>query len=48
MLFNIAGITFLFAILKLQHVLPLNPQSFPAIERLLAFNTAVIVARRSG
>jgi len=39
--FNIAGIIFLFAILKLQHVLPLNPQRFPAVENLLAFNTAV-------
>lgn len=39
--FNIAGIIFLFAILKLQHVLPLNPQGFPAVENLLAFNTAV-------
>lgn len=41
MVFNIAGIIFLFAILKLQHVLPLNPQGFPAVENLLAFNTAV-------
>ena len=41
MLFNIAGIIFLFAILKLQHVLPLNPQGFPAVENLLAFNTAI-------
>ncbi len=41
MVFNVAGIIFLFAILKLQHVLPLNPQGFPAVENLLAFNTAV-------
>ncbi len=41
MVFNVAGIIFLFAILKLQHVLPLNPQGFPALENLLAFNTAV-------
>ena len=41
MLFNVAGIIFLFAILKLQAVLPLNPQGFPAVENLLAFNTAV-------
>ena len=41
MVFNVAGIIFLFAILKLQHILPLNPQGFPAVENLLAFNTAV-------
>jgi potassium-transporting ATPase potassium-binding subunit len=41
MLFNLLGIAFLFAILKLQGVLPLNPQGFPAVENLLAFNTAV-------
>ncbi len=39
--FNIAGIAFLFAILKLQGVLPLNPQGFGGVENLLAFNTAV-------
>ncbi len=41
MLFNLLGIAFLFAILKLQGVLLLNPQGFPAVENLLAFNTAV-------
>jgi len=41
MVFNILGIAFLFAILKFQDVLPLNPQGFPAVENLLAFNTAV-------
>jgi K+-transporting ATPase ATPase A chain len=41
MVFNVLGIGFLFAILKLQGVLPLNPQGFPAVENLLAFNTAV-------
>jgi K+-transporting ATPase ATPase A chain len=41
MLFNLLGIAFLFAILKLQGMLPLNPQGFPAVENLLAFNTAV-------
>jgi potassium-transporting ATPase potassium-binding subunit len=41
MLFNLLGIAFLFAILKLQGILPLNPQGFPAVENLLAFNTAV-------
>ncbi len=41
MVFNIAGIALLFAILKLQDVLPLNPQGFASVETLLAFNTAV-------
>ncbi|WP_404374125.1 potassium-transporting ATPase subunit KdpA [Sphingomonas sp. MMS24-J45] len=39
--FNLFGIAFLFAVLKLQGVLPLNPQGFPAVENLLALNTAV-------
>jgi K+-transporting ATPase ATPase A chain len=39
--FNLAGLALLFAILKLQHVLPLNPQGFGSVETLLAFNTAV-------
>ena len=41
MTFNLLGIAFLFAVLKLQGVLPLNPQGFPAVENPLAFNTAV-------
>lgn len=41
MAFNVAGIVFLFAILKLQGLLPLNPQDFGGVETLLAFNTAV-------
>ena len=41
MAFNLFGIAFLFAVLKLQGVLPLNPQGFPAVETLLALNTAV-------
>ena len=41
MVFNLAGIAFLFAILKLQGALPLNPQGFGGVETLLAFNTAV-------
>lgn len=41
MLFNILGIASLFAILKLQGVLPLNPQHFGGVESWLAFNTAV-------
>jgi potassium-transporting ATPase potassium-binding subunit len=39
--FNLAGIALLFAILKLQGVLPLNPQGFAGVESLLALNTAV-------
>ncbi len=41
MVFNLAGIAFLFAVLKLQGLLPLNPQGFAGVETLLAFNTAV-------
>ncbi len=41
MLFNLLGIALLFAVLKLQGVLPLNPQGFAGVETLLAFNTAV-------
>lgn len=41
MMFNIAGIVTLFAILKLQGVLPLNPQGFGPMESWLAFDTAV-------
>ena len=41
MVFNIGGIALLFAILKLQGVLPMNPMHFPGIDNWLAFNTAV-------
>ena len=41
LVFNIGGIALLFAILKLQGVLPMNPQGFAGMETLLAFNTAV-------
>ncbi len=41
LMFNIAGIGSLFAILKLQWYLPLNPQGFSGMESWLAFNTAV-------
>ncbi|MDR6846861.1 K+-transporting ATPase ATPase A chain [Sphingomonas sp. BE270] len=41
MVFNVGGIALLFAILKLQGVLPMNPQGFGGMETLLAFNTAV-------
>jgi K+-transporting ATPase ATPase A chain len=41
MMFNIAGIVTLFAILKLQWYLPINPQGYAGMENWLAFNTAV-------
>ena len=41
MIFNIVGIVSLFAILKLQGVLPLNPMKFSGVETWLALNTAV-------
>jgi K+-transporting ATPase ATPase A chain len=41
MALNIGGIMLLFGILKLQGVLPFNPQGFGGVETLLAFNTAV-------
>ncbi len=39
--FNAAGFFFLFAILRLQGVLPLNPQGFEGMSPHLAFNTAI-------
>jgi potassium-transporting ATPase potassium-binding subunit len=39
--FNAAGFVLLYAIMRLQHLLPLNPQHFPAVAPNLAFNTAV-------
>ena len=38
--FSIAGFLVLYAMLRLQNVLPLNPQGFPALSPDLAFNTA--------
>lgn len=38
---NLLGILVLFAILMLQHRLPLNPQHFPAMSWHLALNTAI-------
>jgi K+-transporting ATPase ATPase A chain len=40
LLFNLAGLLLLYALLRLQHVLPLNPQGFAAVPSDLAFNTA--------
>ncbi|WP_313292487.1 potassium-transporting ATPase subunit KdpA [Rhizobium rhizoryzae] len=39
--FSLAGFVSLYAILRLQAYLPLNPQGFPAVPADLAFNTAV-------
>ncbi|TRL30591.1 potassium-transporting ATPase subunit KdpA [Rhizobium straminoryzae] len=39
--FSLVGVASLYAILRLQAYLPLNPQGFPAVPSDLAFNTAV-------
>jgi K+-transporting ATPase ATPase A chain len=39
--FNAAGFVVLYALMRLQGFLPLNPQHFPAVPSDLAFNTAV-------
>ncbi len=39
--FNLAGFILLYAILRLQHLLPWNPQALGALSPDLAFNTAV-------
>lgn len=41
LVFNLAGFLFLFAVLRLQAFLPLNPQQLPGQEWSLAFNTAI-------
>src|SRR5436190_20325657 len=41
LLFSLVSCLFTYAILRLQHVLPLNPQAFGAVSPDLAFNTAV-------
>ncbi len=41
LVFSIVGIVFTYAILRLQHLLPLNPQGLSALSPALAFNTAV-------
>ena len=41
LLFNLAGFLLLYALQRLQPVLPLNPQDMPAVPPDLAFNTAV-------
>jgi K+-transporting ATPase ATPase A chain len=42
--FNAAGFLLLYALQRLQHVLPLNPQGFDPVPEYLAFNTAVSFA----
>jgi len=39
--FNAAGFALLYALMRLQHLLPLDPQGFDAVEPSLAFNTAM-------
>jgi len=39
--FSLTGLLFTYAILRLQHLLPLNPQGFGPVREDLAFNTAV-------
>src|ERR671923_2550344 len=41
LIFNLAGLVLLYALQRLQHVLPLNPQGFDPVAPDLAFNTAV-------
>ena len=41
LLFSLVSCAFTYAILRLQHVLPLNPQGFGPVSPDLAFNTAV-------
>ncbi|PTX97308.1 potassium-transporting ATPase subunit KdpA [Verrucomicrobia bacterium LW23] len=41
LLVSAVSCVFTYAILRLQHVLPLNPQGLPALGEALAFNTAV-------
>jgi len=44
LLFNVAGIAVLYALLRLQYLLPLNPQGMGAVSPDLALNTAVSFA----
>lgn len=44
LVFNGIGLLFLYALLRLQHLLPFNPQQFGAVESDLAFNTAASFA----
>src|SRR6266567_3300079 len=44
LLFSLVGCLFTYAILRLQHLLPLNPQALGPLSEHLAFNTAVSFA----
>jgi potassium-transporting ATPase potassium-binding subunit len=44
LVFNFLGISFVYLLQRVQHVLPLNPQGMPAISADSAFNTAVSFA----
>jgi K+-transporting ATPase ATPase A chain len=39
--FSLVSVLFLYALLRLQHLLPLNPTDAPAVPSALAFNTAI-------
>ncbi len=41
LVFNFAGLLFLYLLLRLQYLLPLNPQGLPGVPPDLAFNTSV-------
>ena len=41
LVFSAVGLLFTYTILRLQHILPLNPQGLPGLSPALAFNTAV-------
>lgn len=41
LIFSLVGCIFTYAILRLQHLLPMNPQGLPGLSGHLAFNTAV-------
>ncbi len=40
MIFSLFGVLVTYAILRLQHLLPFNPQKFPAVDPALSFNTS--------
>ncbi len=41
LLFNVAGVFFTYALLRMQALLPLNPNALPAVNEHLSFNTAI-------
>ena len=41
LIFNVVGLVFVYAMQRLQGVLPLNPQQLPAVPARVAINTAV-------